>query len=103
MDVQVDHDMIGLSLLTLRTGHLIQTRPGSNAMLGDVEGKAGLAQERTLPFGQQRCWEILNCPLQARAVCAASQRPDIPCWVARQIAGQHLPGGCGTCPVRTLF
>jgi len=99
----MDHDMIGLSRLTLRTGQLVPIGLGSDAMLGDVEGKTGLAQERAVPFGRQRCWEILNCSPQARVVCAASQRPDIPCWVARQIAGQHLPERCGACPVRASY
>ena len=103
MDTQMDHDMIGLSLLTLRTGQLIQSKLGSDAMLGDVEDKASLTQERAVPFGRQRCWEILCCPSEARVVCAASQRPDIPCWAARQIAGQHLPEGCGACPVRASY
>ena len=101
--MQMDHDMIRLQHLTLKARRLIPTGLGPDGMLGDVEGKAGLAQERAVPFGRQRCWETLNCPPQTRVACPASQRPDIPCWAARQIAGQHLPEGCGACPVRALY
>ena len=98
-----DHGTIGLSNITLRTGQLIPTGLGSDGMPGDVEGKTFLAKERAFLFGRQRCWEVLHCPSEARMVCAASQRPDIPCWAARQIAGQHLPEGCGACPVRASY
>jgi len=101
--VQMDHDMIRLPHPPLKTGRLIPTGLESNGILVGAEGKTGLAQERPVPFGRQRCWEILNCPSQARAACAASQRPDIPCWAARQIAGQRLPEGCGACPVRASY
>jgi hypothetical protein len=51
---------------------------------------------------RKRCWEILDCPPQARAACAAPLQPEIPCFAARQIAGQPLLEGCGTCPARAL-
>ena len=65
-------------------------------------GAEGSAQAGVATLNRKRCCEILNCSAKARAACAAPQRPEIPCWAARQIAGQPLPLGCGACPVRTF-
>jgi hypothetical protein len=95
---------IGIPLLiVMGIGYLIQRWLEPQAVQEQFEGIVRSAQERTTAeAGQRSCWEIKNCPPNVRADCAATQQPDIPCWLARQIAGQSLPEGCASCQVRVL-
>jgi hypothetical protein len=95
---------IGLPLLiVMGVGYLIQRWLEPKAVQEQFEGMIRSVQERTATAaGQQPCWEVKNCSPEARAACAATQQPDIPCWLSRQIAGQPLPDGCTTCQVRTM-
>jgi hypothetical protein len=93
---------IGLPLLiVIGIGYLIQRWLEPKAVHEQFEGMIRTAQEqRAAGATTKPCWEIKNCPAEARAACAAAQQPDIPCWLARQIAGQPLPEGCAACQVR---
>ena len=92
---------IGLPLvLVMGIGYLIQRWLEPKAVQEQFEGMVRAAHERTASSTGQPCWELKNCSAEARATCAATQQPDIPCWLSRQIAGQPLPEGCATCQVR---
>jgi hypothetical protein len=93
---------IGLPLLiVMGIGYLIQRWLEPKAVHEQFEGMVRSAQEQRAASAATRpCWEIKNCPAEARATCAAAQQPDIPCWLARQIDGQPLPEGCASCMVR---
>jgi hypothetical protein len=95
---------VGLPLLiVMGIGYLIQRWLEPKAVQEQFEGIVRSAQERTTAdAGQRPCWETKNCPPNVRANCAAARQPDIPCWLARQIAGQPLPEGCASCQVRVL-
>lgn len=51
--------------------------------------------------GQQHCWDVKHCPETERVKCVASQRPDLPCWLAVQVSGGGLKEMCYACPVFT--
>ncbi len=96
---------IGLPLLiVMGIGYLIQRWLEPKAVQEQFEGMVRSAQEQraSSATAAKPCWEIKNCSAEARAACAAVQQPDIPCWLARQIAGQPLPEGCAACQVRTM-
>jgi hypothetical protein len=46
---------------------------------------------------QIHCWDIKRCGETTRAQCAAYKRPDLPCWLALQAAGDKLREECFTC------
>jgi hypothetical protein len=94
---------IGLPLvLVMGVGYLIQRWLEPKAVQEQFEGLVRTAHERSAVAVGKSCWEIKNCPAEARALCAAARQPDIPCWLSRQIAGQPLPEGCAACQVRAL-
>jgi len=94
---------IGLPLLlVMGIGYLIQRWLEPKAVKEQFEGMVRTAQEQQAVTTARPCWEIKGCAEDKRAACAAALQPDIPCWLARQIAGQPLPAGCSTCEVRTL-
>jgi hypothetical protein len=43
------------------------------------------------------CWDIKKCESARRAHCAASQHPELPCWLARQAAGEKVRAECYAC------
>jgi hypothetical protein len=45
------------------------------------------------------CWETKNCPESVRANCAAYHHPELPCWLALQVAGYGLKEQCYACPL----
>lgn len=47
------------------------------------------------------CWEKKDCPENVRAHCVAFQRPELPCWLALQVAGYGLKEQCYSCPQYT--
>ncbi len=94
---------IGLPLLiVIGVGYLIQRWLEPVAVKEQFEGMVRTAQEQQVVARSnvKPCWEVKGCSADARAGCAAASQPDIPCFLARQIAGQALPEGCATCEVR---
>jgi hypothetical protein len=51
---------------------------------------------------QLQCWEIKRCDEATRAACPAYQRPNLPCWLALQLAGCQLSEQCLTCSLYDL-
>jgi hypothetical protein len=47
------------------------------------------------------CWETKNCPESVRENCVAYQRPELPCWLALQVAGYGLKEQCYACALYT--
>jgi len=93
---------IGLPLLVvIGIGYLIQRWLEPKAVHEQFEGMVRTAQENVaVGAASQPCWDVKNCSPELRAECAAFMHTDIPCWLARQIAGQSLPEGCSACAVR---
>jgi len=87
-------------LLVMGIGYLIQRWQEPKAVQEQFEGMVRSAQERQAVAVGKPCWEVMGCSEEKRAGCAAASQPEIPCWLARQIAGQPLPRGCTTCQVR---
>ena len=93
---------VGLPLLiVIGIGYLIQRWLEPKAVHEQFEGLVRTAQENAaVGAASQPCWEVKNCSPELRAECAAFKESNVPCWLARQIAGQPLPKGCSTCAVR---
>jgi hypothetical protein len=93
---------VGLPLLVVMgIGYLIQRWLEPKAVQEQFEGMVQTAQENAaVGAASQPCWEVKNCSPELRAECPAFEQADVPCWLARQIAGQPLPKGCTTCAVR---
>jgi MerR family transcriptional regulator/heat shock protein HspR len=45
------------------------------------------------------CWEIAQCPADARAMCSAYRERSIPCWELTQRSCAKGPEQCRTCEV----
>ncbi len=52
---------------------------------------------RTAKIIQIHCWEIKKCENARRAHCAAYQHSELPCWLARQVAGDKVGPECYAC------
>lgn len=51
---------------------------------------------------QLHCWEIKRCEPEVRESCPATQRQNVPCWLALQLAGQPLSDECRFCAMYDL-
>jgi hypothetical protein len=49
--------------------------------------------------GGLHCYDIRHCPPEVRAGCPAMARPDLPCWMAIQLAEGRLRPHCPDCPM----
>lgn len=49
--------------------------------------------------GEPHCWEVKKTCDALRAQSAATQRPDLPCWLALQVSGSGLTEACYSCPL----
>jgi hypothetical protein len=93
---------IGLPLLlVMGVGYLIQRWLEPKAVHEQFEGMLRNVQEQ--PAAVRPRWEITGEVEQKQAACAQGLPSDIPCWLARQIAGRPLPEGCATCQVRGII
>jgi hypothetical protein len=45
----------------------------------------------------QPCWDRWGCTQSAKAECAATQHPELPCWQARFDAEGKIPETCVSC------
>jgi hypothetical protein len=88
---------IGVPLLiTLGIGHLISRY--YNARQPVPVDETALIARADYELGPP-CWEIKNCDPTIRESCPAYQRPQIPCWLALQVAGRDLPEECFSCEI----
>ena len=92
---------IGLPLIVVMgLGYLIQRWLEPKAVHEQFEGIVRSTHERAAA-SVTRQYALAGEAANKYAVCTTNLQTDIPCWLARQIAGQTLPEGCATCKVRT--
>ena len=90
---------IGLPLLVVMgVGYLIQRWLEPKAVQEQFEGIVRSTHERAAASVTQ--YKLSAEAANKYAACTTDMQTDIPCWLARQIAGQPLPEGCATCQVR---
>jgi len=90
---------IGLPLLVVMgVGYLIQRWLEPKAVQEQFEGIVRSTHERAAASVTQ--YKLSAEAANKYAACTTNMQTDIPCWLARQIAGQALPEGCATCQVR---
>ena len=90
---------IGLPLLlVMGMGYLIQRWLEPKAVHEQFEGIVRSTHERAAASATQ--YKLSGEAADKYAACTTNMQTDIPCWLARQIAGQTLPEGCATCQVR---
>ncbi len=95
---------IGLPLLlVIGIGYLIQRWLEPKAVKEQFDGIVRSAQERQTASSAAQRWQLSASAAEKLATCAAGLQSDIPCWLARQIAGQPLPRGCTSCEVRAAI
>ena len=84
---------IGLPIvLTLAVGVWLEKK------LAPRERVARSAQPaRSAKIIQIHCWDIKKCASATRAHCAAHQHPELPCWLALQVAGERVRAECYAC------
>ena len=90
---------IGLPLLVVMgVGYLIQRWLEPKAVQEQFEGIVRSTHERAAASVTQ--YKLSAEAANKYAACTTDMQTDIPCWLARQIAGQPLPEGCAACQVR---
>jgi hypothetical protein len=85
---------IGLPIvLTLAIGVLLEKK------LAPRERAAHPARQstRSAEIIQIHCWDIKKCENATRAQCATYQHPELPCWLALQVAGEKVRPECYAC------
>jgi hypothetical protein len=90
-------------LLVIGIGYLIQRWLEPKAVKEQFEGMVRSAQEWQISAPVTARWQLTNSAAARHAACTAGLQTDIPCWLARQIAGQSLPPGCASCEVRAAI
>ncbi len=60
-------------------------------------------QSAVTPVGSngKHCWATSKTPETEQAKAIAATRPDLPCWLALQVAGSGLREACYNCPLYT--
>jgi hypothetical protein len=61
-----------------------------------IGGPAPLAH---VMYFETPCWDIKGCTEQAKAVCPAHARPELPCWLASQMKTGHMKDKCFNCDI----
>lgn len=62
----------------------------------EAEKRAALAQAAAAA-APSACWEVKGCSEEAKADCPAAKRPDLPCWLAKQLTTGRLSPACEAC------
>lgn len=65
----------------------------------EAEKRAALAKAAAEAPASQACWDVKGCTEEAKADCPAVRRPDLPCWLAKQLATGRLSSACEACPM----
>ena len=66
------------------------------------QAKEAASKQSTRVVRQLHCWEIKRCDPETREACPATQRQNVPCWLALQLAGQPLADECRSCAMYDL-
>jgi hypothetical protein len=74
-------------------GNEKQTRP-TIAPPATIGGRAPMA---TLLSTNLHCWDAKGCTAEMKALCPATARPELPCWLAVQMKTGHLTKNCPDC------
>ena len=61
----------------------------------EAEQRAAIA--KAVPAAPKQCWDIKGCTEEAKSDCAAVRRPDLPCWLAKQLSTGRLSPTCQNC------
>jgi hypothetical protein len=93
--------LLGLGYLYER--YLAQ-KPGEHAAdeVTDSEAAARATFMATQPgYAASRvpCWDFMGCSEEQRTACPVSQRPNVPCWLTRQLVQGQLPDECVGCQI----
>lgn len=83
-------------MVTVAIGELISRSMAAREDASDSEqAVAGSDGYQLSP----RCWDVVNCDPAVRRNCPAYLRPQVPCWLALQLAGRELPEKCFSCEI----
>ncbi len=78
--------------LTLVVGYWLEKKLAPAQQVSSRARTTGSA--KIIPL---HCWDVKKCTSTQRAQCAAYRRPDLPCWLALQAAGEKVRPECHTC------
>jgi hypothetical protein len=59
----------------------------------DLKPAPGYAAQRV------PCWEFKKCTPEQMAQCPVPQRPNVPCWLTKQLVQGQLPDQCIDCQI----
>jgi len=90
-------------LLVIGIAYLIQRWLEPKAVHEQFEGIIRNTQEQQAVGTPALHYDLTSTAAAKYAACTAGLQSDIPCWLARQIAGQPLPDGCAKCEARALI
>lgn len=62
----------------------------------EARQKAAAAQAAAV-LAVRPCYEAKGCSEAAKADCAAMRRPELPCWLAKQLSTGRLSPTCQAC------
>ncbi len=65
----------------------------------EAEKREALARAVAEAAVPQACWDVKGCSAEDKADCPAVRRPDLPCWLAKQLAVGRLSPACEACPM----
>jgi hypothetical protein len=71
-------------------------REEMRALEAEQREAAALAVATPAP---EKCYEIKGCSEAAKADCAAMRRPELPCWLAKQLSTGRLSPTCQNCAI----
>ena len=90
-------------LVVIGIGYLIQRWLEPKAVHEQFEGIVRNIQEQQAAGTPAQHYGLTGTAAAKVAACTTGLQSDIPCWLARQIAGQPLPEGCAKCEARALI
>ena len=90
-------------LVVIGIGYLIQRWLEPKAVHEQFEGIIRNKHEQPVVGTPALHYGLTGNAAAKVAACTAGLQSDVPCWLARQIAGQPLPEGCAKCEARALI
>ncbi len=82
--------------LTLAFGYWLERKLRPPEAPAETLEKARLTRKHSNII-RLHCWDIKRCEPAKRAQCAATQHPELPCWLAIQVDGGKVRENCFTC------
>ena len=89
-------------LLTVAVGYWLEKRlnleqPETIELAEPTERRAARGEGAVKIGPAVPCWDLKGCSLSARVECPAYARPNIPCWLAKELAVGQLNAECFDC------